>query len=445
MTIVKSMSICHFTTELGSHTIGGVGTYINALLQCGESKMEPQLDIGFVLLSDDTTFPVPDDPQVVHAGFYAMDVLQGLHFDTAIFHSYSLAYLADASFLRGARLIYVIHSIPTTVPWSLHAPYGNHAAIARSFEHLCDSADVLICVSEAERGKLLTLYPDLAAKTSVIHNGSDFPALPARVNEDGMRNRFGFLGRMDRRKGLLELLHEFAKTKEGTLEIAYKDGDRDYMQEVTDWAEQQQGFSSRLEWLHNPNHAEKISFWHRIDALIVPSLWEPFGYVALEALRNGITPLISQNGGMPEIVGSSYRYTFDPYRRGDLQACIETFLADSPSTVRQVLEAATAHASTLTAAPMASRLHAVAQAIAQRPLSESKSAGKHGVTDSADSSTTPTPAHTSSMPTSAPFSSPTSMNSPAPALGRLPVRRYSQAASSFAAPSPGDGSITPRA
>jgi glycosyltransferase involved in cell wall biosynthesis len=438
MTIVKSMSICHFTTELGSHTLGGVGTYINALLQCGEPKMEPQLDIGFVLLSDDTSFPVPDDPRVVHAGFYAMDVLQGLYFDTAIFHSYSLAYLADVSFLRGARLIYVIHSIPTTVPWSLHAPYGNHAAIARSFEHLCDTADVLICVSEAERGKLLTLYPDLAAKTSVIHNGSDLPSLPARVQANGSRNRFGFLGRMDRRKGLLELLHTLTKVEKGTLEIAYRDGDRDYAQEVTDWVEQQQGFSSRLEWLHNPDHAEKTSFWHRIDALIVPSLWEPFGYVALEALRNGITPLISRNGGMPEIVGSSYRYMFDPYRHGDLQACIETFLADSPSTVRQVLEAASAHASRLTAARMASRLHAIAHTIAQRPLTEGRTAGNHGVIDSADALPTPAPA---SLPTSAPSSE----HTPAPVLGHLPVRRYAQTAGPFSEPSPGDGSITPRA
>ena len=41
--------------------------------------------------------------------------------------------------------------------------------------------------------------------------------------------------------------------------------------------------------------------------LLVPSVWdEPFGRVAAEAMINGIPPLVSDRGSLPQVVGGDY-------------------------------------------------------------------------------------------------------------------------------------------
>jgi glycosyltransferase involved in cell wall biosynthesis len=43
-------------------------------------------------------------------------------------------------------------------------------------------------------------------------------------------------------------------------------------------------------------------FWGAVDVAVVPSLYEPFGLVALEALACGIPVIASAVGGLKEIV-----------------------------------------------------------------------------------------------------------------------------------------------
>ena len=349
---ILSNPICHFTNELGNFTVGGVGTYINELLQLERP------DMTFILLNDDPATTMPPYSHAHRVGYYEMDTLQSLRFETAIFHSYSLAYLAHASFLRGAKLIYVIHSVPTTIPWTLQQPFGNHHALTRSFEHLCEVADEIVCVSEAERGKLLTIYPDLFYKVSVILNGSSLPFSPLRVRNNSERYPFGFLGRCDERKGLRELCAAMQHVP-GVLEIGCGLENNEYEQQVKHLIDKL-GLNSRIHWRGRLDGSAKRVFWERIDALVVPSLWEPFGYVALEALRNGVLPIVSQNGGMTEIVGPDYRYTFNPWIQSSLINCILRFITDDLETVNREFANAAFRANALTAMQMAESLRELA-------------------------------------------------------------------------------------
>lgn len=400
-------TILHFTTELGRDTVGGVGTFVNELRRVSGPRVrfahlvpaerspfapragisgtiEPDAvadGVGAIMhgsrptddakasaaaraRNDDETL---DEARTIRAAFYDMDILNALTFDVAVFHHYALAYLVSPSFLRGRPLVFVVHSVPTTEPWSLLDPYGGNGAIARSFEKLCDAADAIVCVSDAERGKLLTLYPDLEAKTSAIANGfSAFGApgrdLPPVVR--GVRRTFGFLGRPDYRKGLRELVRDMAEI-DGSLRIGCDLGDAsatEYVRAVRDAADAR-GASPKLRWDGRIGETDKLAFLRSLDALIVPSRWEPFGYVALEAIRAGITPLISRRGGMPEIVGPGYPYTFDPYVPGDIGACVRRFQADDAAAVRAALAQARRHAERLTAESTAAAYDALAEAL----------------------------------------------------------------------------------
>ncbi|MNN76423.1 Glycogen synthase [compost metagenome] len=81
----------------------------------------------------------------------------------------------------------------------------------------------------------------------------------------------------------------------------------------------------------------KQSFLYSLDALIVPSLYEPFGYVVLEAMEANVPLICSNRGGMAEIMGDS-PFLFDPYESGDLQRAILLFQQASTAEIQQEIE-----------------------------------------------------------------------------------------------------------
>jgi len=56
--------------------------------------------------------------------------------------------------------------------------------------------------------------------------------------------------------------------------------------------------------VHFISFDEKIENWYNIsDILVLPSLYEPFGMVALEAMACGVPIIASESSGVTEIVG----------------------------------------------------------------------------------------------------------------------------------------------
>jgi len=52
---------------------------------------------------------------------------------------------------------------------------------------------------------------------------------------------------------------------------------------------------------------------HRADCVVIPSLYEPFGVVALEALAGGGPLVVAATGGLAEVIGDSgAALTFEP-------------------------------------------------------------------------------------------------------------------------------------
>lgn len=63
---------------------------------------------------------------------------------------------------------------------------------------------------------------------------------------------------------------------------------------------------------------KKRRIFGKIDALIIPSMYEPFGYVALEAMNYMVPVISSNNGGLDEIL-CGYKYKYAPYKVGALK------------------------------------------------------------------------------------------------------------------------------
>ncbi|PJB72097.1 MAG: glycosyltransferase family 1 protein [Alphaproteobacteria bacterium CG_4_9_14_3_um_filter_47_13] len=153
----------------------------------------------------------------------------------------------------------------------------------------------IIAISEYERkggiaagiraDKLITVYNGIAAKV---------PAFTSITWEDE-RLKVLFVGRFDRQKGVDVLLEAVAPLQnEITLKLVGEAvaGDETFDMSCYPFAEQ-------LGWLQVP----EISAWlAQCDVAVVPSRWEGFGLVAIEAMRMGKPVIASKVGGLAEIL-----------------------------------------------------------------------------------------------------------------------------------------------
>jgi glycogen synthase len=68
---------------------------------------------------------------------------------------------------------------------------------------------------------------------------------------------------------------------------------------------------------------------HRAGCVVIPSLYEPFGIVALEALAGGAPLVVARTGGLAELVeDTGAGLLFEPGNAAELASCIELVLSD---------------------------------------------------------------------------------------------------------------------
>ena len=68
---------------------------------------------------------------------------------------------------------------------------------------------------------------------------------------------------------------------------------------------------------------------HHAGCVVIPSLYEPFGVVALEALAGGAPLIVADTGGLAELVGGTgSALLFEPGNAAELADCIERVLTD---------------------------------------------------------------------------------------------------------------------
>ncbi len=76
---------------------------------------------------------------------------------------------------------------------------------------------------------------------------------------------------------------------------------------------------------------------HRAGCVVIPSLYEPFGIVALEALAAGAPLVVARTGGLAELIaGTDAGVTFEPGNPDDLADVIERVLTDDELAERLV-------------------------------------------------------------------------------------------------------------
>ena len=161
---------------------------------------------------------------------------------------------------------------------------------------LARRTDAIVSISYSEFDAATKAHV-LAPVHRVIYHGVPFRKDPvtAPVQVNPGRINLAFIGRFDRQKGLDLLLRVItdAQLRHVTLWLigGATLGHNYFIPE--------QDNVKLIGWVPN---SEIDAYIQCVDAVVIPSRWEGFGLIALEAMRNGKPALASRTGGLAELV-----------------------------------------------------------------------------------------------------------------------------------------------
>jgi glycogen(starch) synthase len=247
-------------------------------------------------------------------------------------------------------------------PWlvTVHATeYGRHqgwvdkppqSTIHATERAMVRRADHVLTCSEFMRSHVRGVFGVRAAKVTAIPNGIDPRELaPAEPDLESLRERFAahherlvlLVGRLVYEKGFHLALDALAP-------LVRSMGDIRFVVAGTGAAEQElkrqaarlglTGHGSFLGWVGD----DMLHALYRVaDLCIVPSIYEPFGLVALEAMASGCLCVVADTGGLREVVpdDGTVGLRFASSDAEALEEVLGQVLSDEPARLRLVAQA----------------------------------------------------------------------------------------------------------
>jgi len=228
---------------------------------------------------------------------------------------------------------------------------GEHEYRNTAERHLARVADRVISSSREEKGNLTREFGISAGKLGVIYPGVNkalFCPVPGEELPSCTESEacLLYVGRIEPVKGLMDIAAAMGVLKDRAPELfarlclkvigGGRLGQEDFRAngEIARIRESlgAQGLESKVQFLGSMPQEELKRFYSAAEALVVPSLYESFGLVVVEALACGTPVLVSKIGKMQSIVKDGCTgFSFRPNDPASLAACLQYFFAHKDS------------------------------------------------------------------------------------------------------------------
>ncbi len=158
-------------------------------------------------------------------------------------------------------------------------------------------ADAIICVSKKQKDIIASTMPDIGHKLQVIHNPLPHtPLVKKRLSES---SRFAYIGGDSYAKGFYFFLSAsqrfLTRNAQASFMLAGHISTSNMLLISTT--------KGTYDLLGHINHKDVLQLYASCKALFFPSITEePLPYAVLESMLSGTLPVVSQVGGIPEIV-----------------------------------------------------------------------------------------------------------------------------------------------
>lgn len=165
------------------------------------------------------------------------------------------------------------------------------------------------------------------------------------AENENISTSFLFIGRLERRKGIRELvqgvvslLRRGCNIRLTVIGSVWHDefSGTEYSEEVRRCIPKE--YAERIDFKGFVPHNHLINEIVQHDAVVVPSLFDNYPNTCMEAVAAGRVVLVSSLGGMAEIVGADDRTLFDPSDPEDIAKTLEHFLLRSSDERREIYQ-----------------------------------------------------------------------------------------------------------
>lgn len=234
-------------------------------------------------------------------------------------------------------------------------------AEARMFRH--SKLQAVICNSRMVRDDIAARFGVPDAKLHVIYNGIDLEAFHPRLREQhrarlrgelgiaGTVPLFVFVGSGYARKGVPQLIEAFARMAHRSAQLLVIGRDRSQRRMAS--RARQLGLAQRIHFLGGRQDVRP--YYGAADAAVLPTLYDPFPNVALEALACGLPVLTSTTCGARELIRQDENgYLCDALDMQTLASQLDRLAA--PGQADAMRQAARASTSELSLEHMAGKL-----------------------------------------------------------------------------------------
>ena len=201
---------------------------------------------------------------------------------------------------------------------------------------LVHESDSLIACSASMRDEITELFAPGLGEVCVIPNGIDTAGWPfAKRRAHPGPAELLYFGRLEYEKGVHDAIAALPRIRRShpgtTLTIA---GDGTQLDWLVEQARKHKVLKA-VNFVGRVHHEQLLTLLHRADIALLPSHYEPFGIVALEAAAAG-TPLVTSNaGGLGEaVIDGVTGLSFPPRDIAALAAAVRTTL-DDPAAARR--------------------------------------------------------------------------------------------------------------
>jgi glycosyltransferase involved in cell wall biosynthesis len=199
-------------------------------------------------------------------------------------------------------------------------------------------AKSVIALTAKERDQAIRAYGVDPSKAVIVTSGTDTDTFkPIKVDKEGLLKRYSiserdkpvvfFGGRLTDQKGIGTLLKAakiYSRSDERPITIVAGDGA--LKQQLEELARE-----LKLEGVYfigNQNHQQMVELFNIADVVALPSIFEPLGLIAIEALACG-TPVIASNvGGFTKTVNTQVGCLVEPGDYITLAEKVTTFIKD---------------------------------------------------------------------------------------------------------------------
>ncbi|HEU4643900.1 MAG TPA: glycosyltransferase [Gemmatimonadaceae bacterium] len=154
-------------------------------------------------------------------------------------------------------------------------------------------------------------------------------------------NRLLFVGRLNAQKGVEHLIAALARMRvRATLDIVGDGPDREGLERQA----MESGVADRILWHGALTQGDLPPLYRRAAALVVPSIEEGLGLVAVEAQLCGTPVVASESGGLPDVVRHDHTGILVPPSNPEALARALDDLLERPDAGRSLGEAGRVHA-----------------------------------------------------------------------------------------------------